>query len=60
MNVLNDIACKLNSIELNSIEKKWDPNSWRRYRKSTCEYGVMKKKLQKDTFSKNTIPWQNG
>jgi hypothetical protein len=31
MKVLNDIACKLNSIELNSIKKKWDPNWWRRY-----------------------------
>jgi hypothetical protein len=39
MEILNDIACNLNWIEI-----QWDANWWRRYWKSTCEYGVGKKK----------------
>ncbi len=46
---------KLNSnqqLDSNSIEEKWDTNWWRKYWKSSCEYGVGKKK----TFKKTQIP----
>ncbi len=60
MNILNDIACKLNwtefsnstqfnsmiGLKLNSIEEKQDANLWKRSLKSTHEYGVGKKKLE--------------
>ncbi len=48
------IGLRLNWIESNSIEGKWDANLWRRYEKYIYEYGVGKK-LLKDTNVKRHL-----
>jgi hypothetical protein len=42
-------------LDWNSIKEKWDTNWWRSYWKSSCEYGVGKKKPLKRHKSQNTF-----
>jgi hypothetical protein len=44
-------------LNSNSIKNKWDASWWRKYSKSSCDFGVGKENLKNTQIQKDTFPW---